>query len=51
MKLQIKKDKVRESYYLLPDLVSEMEKLAKKLNYTRTELIEIAVRNLLKENE
>lgn len=50
MKLQIKKDKIKESYYLPPDLVEKLQILAKKLNYTKTQLVEIAIQNLLKEN-
>ena len=51
MKLQPKKDKVRETYYLPPDLIEKLENLATRLNYTKTQLIEIAVQNLVKENE
>lgn len=51
MKLEPKKDKIRETYYLSPDLVEKLENLATRLNYTRTQLIEISIQNLLKENE
>ena len=51
MKLQIKKDKIRESYYLQPELVERVENLAKKLNYTRTQIVEKAIEMILKENE
>lgn len=51
MKLKVKKDKIRESYYFPPEIVERLEKLAIKLNYTRTDLVEKAILLLLEENE
>lgn len=51
MKLQNKIPKIRENYYIHRNLVEELEKLSIKTGYTKTELIEIAIINLLKENE
>lgn len=51
MKLQQKIQKVRENYYLDFDLAAKLEKLSEKTKYTKTELVTIAIQNLLKENE
>lgn len=51
MKLKNKIPKIRENYYIRVNLIEELEKLSKKTGYTKTDLIEIAIQNLIKENE
>lgn len=51
MKLENKIPKIRENYYIRLNLIEGLEKLSNKTGYSKTDLIEIAIQNLLKENE
>ena len=51
MKLPIKIPKIRENYYIRQNLIEGLVKLSLKTGYTKTELIEAAIKNLIQENE
>ena len=51
MKLTPKIPKQRKNYFLPSELVKSVERLAAELGYTETDLVIIALNNLLKENE
>jgi predicted transcriptional regulator len=51
MKIKTKKEKIRENYFFDPELVEKLQELAERKNYTRTQLVTMAVENLIKENE
>lgn len=51
MKLTPKIPKQRKNYFLPSELIKSIEKLAVGLGYSETDLVIIALNNLLKENE
>jgi len=50
MKLKNKIKKIRVNYYIRENLLEGLENLSLKTNHTKTDLVEIALENLIKEN-
>jgi len=51
MKLSPKIPKQRKNYFLPSDLIKKVDELAARLGYSETDLLIIALNNLLKDNE
>lgn len=51
MKLSPKIPRQRKNYFLSSNLIKSLEELSARLGYSETDLVTIALQNLIKENE